>query len=341
MKTVYKLLFAGLLSFSMLTATAQGDTHDAVSGATDTPSHEQIPGGPEGEHHPGMHAMMQPLQFQANKSCYLPQMRTFIVIDSIDCAVDMLRIDPETDSLVRVGRFVTEANLVKRHDLKNIVRPKSVGIMGHRVVVVASAASDTSYVAVLRMCPGHEMEPIAKREFNCHSDAFNFTPEELIIVGYNSVGYDMNVISLTQGGIDAIGDAEVMPMHYHKPKQSEKIKASDPVGIGLTAVAVSVVFLALVCIALLIQGTSKLVAGSEKKDDKGKKVKGGAAINAAAQAADKESEIYAAIAAAIHLYNNELHDEEDAVLTIQKVEREWTPWNAKYYNMNQYFNNRR
>ena len=340
MKTVYKLLFAGLLSFSMLTATAQGDAHDAVSGATDTPSHEQMPGGPEGEHHPCMHPMMQPIQFQANKSCYLPQMRTFIIIDSIDCAVDMLRIDPETDSLVRVGRFVTEDNLVKRHDLKNIVRPKSVGIVGHRVVVVASAASDTSYVAVLRMCPGHEMEPIAKREFNCHSDAFNFTPEELIIVGFNAVGYDMNVISLASG-IDAIGDAEVMPMHYHKPKQSEKIKASDPVGIGLTAVAVSVVFLALVCIALLIQGTSKIVAGTEKKDDKGKKAKGGAAVNAAAQAADKEGEIYAAIAAAIHLYNNELHDEEDTVLTIQKVEREWTPWNAKYYNMNQYFNNRR
>ena len=29
------------------------------------------------------------------------------------------------------------------------------------------------------------------------------------------------------------------------------------------------------------------------------------------------------------------------IITIQKVEREWTPWNAKYYNMNHYFNNRR
>ena len=48
-----------------------------------------------------------------------------------------------------------------------------------------------------------------------------------------------------------------------------------------------------------------------------------------------------ALATALHLYNDELHDEEEAVITIQKVEREWTPWNAKYYNMNQYFNNRR
>jgi hypothetical protein len=76
----------------------------------------------------------------------------------------------------------------------------------------------------------------------------------------------------------------------------------------------------------------------EKKETK---KRGGAAINAAAAAASKEGEIYAAIATAIHLYNNELHDEEDTVITIAKVEREWTPWNAKYYNMNHYFNNKR
>ena len=82
------------------------------------------------------------------------------------------------------------------------------------------------------------------------------------------------------------------------------------------------------------------MAGMDEKKKEAPK-KGGAAVAAAASAANKEGEIYAAIATAIHLYNNELHDEEDAVITIQKVEREWTPWNAKYYNMNQYFNNRR
>lgn len=51
-------------------------------------------------------------------------------------------------------------------------------------------------------------------------------------------------------------------------------------------------------------------------------------------------EVYAAIAAAIHLYNQELHDEEPTVITIQKTERSWTPWNAKYLSMNHYFTNR-
>lgn len=347
MNTINKMLLAGLFSLSMLTAMAQGpqpcghQQPDAVAGATAAPRHDAMPDGALNPHGDMHHPMMQPMEFQSVRTCYLPQMRTFLTIDSIDCAVDMLRENPETGELERVGRFVTEDNLRKRHDLKNIVRPKSVGVVGHRVVVVASAANDTSYVAVLRMCPGHEMELISKRAFNCRSEAFQATHEELVITGHNAVGYDINIIPLEEGGIDAIGEAPVKTMHYHKPKQSEQIKASDPVGIGLTAVAVSVVFLALVCIALIIQGTSKLVGDVENKDKKDKKAKGGAAIAASAMAADNEAEIYAAIAAAIHLYNEELHDEENTVITIQKVEREWTPWNAKYYNMNHYFINRK
>ncbi|MBQ3950362.1 MAG: hypothetical protein II661_07810, partial [Bacteroidales bacterium] len=56
-------------------------------------------------------------------------------------------------------------------------------------------------------------------------------------------------------------------------------------------------------------------------------------------ASETSGEIYAAIAAAIYLYDEEMHDEENTVITIQKVERAWTPWNAKFYNMNHYFNN--
>ena len=140
-------------------------------------------------------------------------------------------------------------------------------------------------------------------------------------------------------GTNCVANGEILSRHYRVAKQSEKIKQSDPVGIGLTAVAVSVVFIALICIALLISGSGRLIARSEEKSkNKGKKAP---AIKPVSEGSAADEEIYAAIAAAIHLYNDELHDEEDTVITIQKVEREWTPWNAKYYNMNQYFNNRR
>jgi len=53
------------------------------------------------------------------------------------------------------------------------------------------------------------------------------------------------------------------------------------------------------------------------------------------------SEEYAAIATVIHLYHNELHDEEVAIMTINKIARAYSPWCAKAHFMNQYFNLRR
>lgn len=41
----------------------------------------------------------------------------------------------------------------------------------------------------------------------------------------------------------------------------------------------------------------------------------------------------AAIAMALYLYFNELHDEESNVITINKVSRAYSPWSSKLYNM--------
>lgn len=41
----------------------------------------------------------------------------------------------------------------------------------------------------------------------------------------------------------------------------------------------------------------------------------------------------AAISAAIFLYVNDLHDEENTVLTIQKISRQYSPWSSKIYNV--------
>lgn len=49
-----------------------------------------------------------------------------------------------------------------------------------------------------------------------------------------------------------------------------------------------------------------------------------------------EGNVNAAIAMAIHMYINELHDEESGVITIEKVTRRYSPWSSKIYGvMNQ------
>lgn len=321
MNTIYKFLLAGLFGFAMLTATAQEPQPPQEA------PHEGCP----------MHQLAPSLDFVSVKTCYAPQLGAFVAIDSVECSVHLVGFTQDGVDTV-LGRYQTD-NIHKRHDLKNILRPVSVSAMGEYIIVLASAVNDTAYVAIL----DKDMNVKARRGFSSPMYAMRRDGGALTVVGRNPYGYDINILPLHRLDFDAFQNGEILTHHYRVAKQSEKIRNSDPVGIGLTAVAVAVVFLALVCIALIIQGSGKLIAGvDEKKNGKGKKkTRGGAAVEAAAQAADKEGEIYAAIAAAIHLYNSELHDEENAVLTIQKVEREWTPWNAKFYNMNHYFNNRR
>ena len=47
----------------------------------------------------------------------------------------------------------------------------------------------------------------------------------------------------------------------------------------------------------------------------------------------REPEVNAAIAMALHLYQSELHDYENTVLTIQKVSRNYSPWSSKIYTL--------
>ena len=44
-------------------------------------------------------------------------------------------------------------------------------------------------------------------------------------------------------------------------------------------------------------------------------------------------EIYAAISMAMHEIQNEVHDNEDTVLTITRVKRSYSPWSSKIYTL--------
>ena len=41
----------------------------------------------------------------------------------------------------------------------------------------------------------------------------------------------------------------------------------------------------------------------------------------------------AAISMALHLFVNELHDEENRILTIKKISRRYSPWSSKIYSV--------
>jgi Na+-transporting methylmalonyl-CoA/oxaloacetate decarboxylase gamma subunit len=48
-------------------------------------------------------------------------------------------------------------------------------------------------------------------------------------------------------------------------------------------------------------------------------------------------EVSAAIAMALNLYFNEIHDEESNVLTFKERNRDYSPWNSRIYSVNDYY----
>jgi len=51
-------------------------------------------------------------------------------------------------------------------------------------------------------------------------------------------------------------------------------------------------------------------------------------------------EVSAAISMALHLYFDEIHDEEATVLTVQKISKRYSPWSSKIYNVTTGLNRR-
>jgi hypothetical protein len=47
----------------------------------------------------------------------------------------------------------------------------------------------------------------------------------------------------------------------------------------------------------------------------------------------ESGDILAAIAMALHEYQDNVHDVEDTVLTIDKVKRNYSPWSSKIYTL--------
>ena len=51
--------------------------------------------------------------------------------------------------------------------------------------------------------------------------------------------------------------------------------------------------------------------------------------------ADALTEVAAVISYALHLYQQDIHDYENMILTIQKVVRPYSPWSSKIYGLRQ------
>ena len=116
--------------------------------------------------------------------------------------------------------------------------------------------------------------------------------------------------------------------------KSAMMAASDPHGIFLTLTAMSVTFLALAILFLVFKQIGKFHI-RKKSENAVAAVKDVHNKEKADTSGQVSAETYAAISMAIHLFmvENEAHDFEDTVLTINKVSRTYSPWSSKIYTL--------
>lgn len=119
---------------------------------------------------------------------------------------------------------------------------------------------------------------------------------------------------------------------YTKKKSAgETFVEIDPFGLGMTIIAMSVVFMALAILYFIYKASGRFFirrGAAPKKSGSGESV-----LNEQHTEEEMSGEVNAAIAMAIHLYMSEMHDYENTVLTIQKVSRNYSPWSSKIYTL--------
>lgn len=217
-----------------------------------------------------------------------------------------------------------------RHDEYAIFRPKSIAIYENHIIYLASNR-DSSFVRVINF----EGEQNQEFRFNGAASAFSYVPDikKLFIAGDNVNGYNIFAIDVKQG-FEHIDIANSPLFNYIKPKKGDEISKHDPYGIGLTLIAVSTVFLALIVIFLFLLLFGGLNIRFQKMQAKKHEVKD--VKQAVKDITQVSGEEFAAIAAAIYMYDDQLHDEENTILTINKVSKTYSPWSSKLHNMNMY-----
>ncbi len=110
------------------------------------------------------------------------------------------------------------------------------------------------------------------------------------------------------------------------------------VDIGTIAlVCIAMVFFVLFVLSVIYLMLPKLldIYFQKKMEREGKKV---VENNKKNKEQPIEGDVNAAIAMALYLYANDMHDEESNVITIEDVKRVYSPWRSKIYGVMNYPN---
>lgn len=115
----------------------------------------------------------------------------------------------------------------------------------------------------------------------------------------------------------------------------ETFKEKDPHGFIMTAIAMGIVFCALLVLCLCFMLISKIGEKVNRTNKMNAQGIAPATVPRAEHPQHDSGEEIAAIAMALYEHLN-AHDTENTILTINKIKKSYSPWSSKIYNMRQY-----
>lgn len=108
----------------------------------------------------------------------------------------------------------------------------------------------------------------------------------------------------------------------------ENFKRNDSIGIGMTLTAMAVVFTGLLLLFLVFKWIGNLaISASRRRAEKSSD------SVTTTEPGELSGEILVAIGMALYELDEDAHDIENTVLTIQKVKRNYSPWSSKIYGL--------
>ncbi len=117
-------------------------------------------------------------------------------------------------------------------------------------------------------------------------------------------------------------------------KGADTILEKDPHGLTVTIISVCVVITALIGLALFISLFSKLMQRSANISLRKPRLGGGKGETVVAST-DENAEIIAAISLALKLHEEDMHDHESEIITLNTVARAYSPWSSKIHGLTQ------
>ena len=158
--------------------------------------------------------------------------------------------------------------------------------------------------------------------------AVSFKINEASVISKNVFSFDYGKKYLFNNSSESF-DVAADYAHLQSNDRLESIKTYDRLGFGMTITAMGVVFLGLIGLYLLFYIIGSIAVSLSHK----RVMKTFGMSKEEAKGITKQSgEIYAAISLAIY-EATELHDEENAILTIKNTVRNYSPWSSKIYTL--------